>query len=278
MAGGRDEGLFGPGSVTWRVNGEGAVLIGGGAAAILQVAHPLVAAGVGEHSRYKVDPWGRLLRTLDITTRMTFGSTAQALAGAQAIRMAHKRVHGKLPWDAGRWPAGTPYDANNPELQMWVHATLVATSLAVYTRWIAPLSIAEQRRFYDEQKAIGELFGVPLDRQPATLADFFVYYDEMLESDELAATPVLHEVARSVTRPALPLGGRPLSDAAALATAGLLTPRWRRELGMPWGPGRERLLDASRIVVRRALPLLPPVVRQFPAARTAVRRVRAAAA
>lgn len=277
MAGGRDNGLFGPESVIWRVNREGALLIGGGAAAILQVAHPLVAAGVGEHSSYQTDPWGRLYRTLDITTKITFGSTEVAGKAAQAIQMAHRRVHGELPWDAGRFPAGTPYDANDPELQMWVHATLVATSLTVYTRWIGTLSIPEQRRFYEEQKTMGEAFGVPRERQPATLPDFFDYYDAMLESDELASTPVLHEVAASIMRPRLPLGGRPLSDAVKLATAGLMTPRWRAELGLPWGPGRERLLDASRVVLRRALPLLPGVAREFPGARSADRRVRAAA-
>ena len=272
-----DQGLFGPASVTWRVNREGSILIGGGAAAILQVAHPLVAAGVGEHSRYDVDPWGRLQRTLEITTKMTFGSTADAHEGARAIQMAHKRVHGKLPWDAGRFAAGTPYDANDPELQMWVHATLVATSMTVYTRWIAPLSIGEQRRFYDEQKSIGELFGVPRDMQPATLAEFHAYYGSMLESDELAWTPVLRDVTRSVMHPALPLAGRPLSDALNLATAWLLGPRMRGELGLTWGPNRERLLDASRVLVRRALPLLPRIARDFPAARGADRRVRTAA-
>jgi uncharacterized protein (DUF2236 family) len=271
-----DGGLFGPGSVTWRVNREGSILIGGGAAAILQVAHPLVAAGVGEHSRYDVDPWGRLVRTLEITTKMTFGTTADAQAGSRAIQMAHKRVHGTLPWDAGRFPAGTPYDASDPELAMWVHATLVATSLTVYTHWIGPLAISERRRFYDEQKAIGELFGVPRDLQPATLSDFYDYYEEM-QADALAWTPVLQDVARSVMRPALPLHGRPLVDALNLATVWLLPAQLREELGLSWGPNRERLLDASRALVRRALPLLPGVMREFPAARGADRRVKTAA-
>ena len=277
MAGGRDTGLFGPGSITWRVNREGSLLIGGGAAAILQVAHPLVAAGVGEHSNYRTDPWGRLYRTLDITTKITFGSTPTAQKAARAIQMAHKRVNGELPWDAGRFPAGTPYDANDPDLQMWVHATLVATSLAVYTRWIGKLTVAEQRLFYEEQKKAGEMFGVPIEMQPPTLADFYDYYDDMLDSDDLASTPVLHEVTASIMTPDLPLGGRPLSDAVKLATAGLMTPRWRAELGLPWGPNRERVLDASRVVFRRALPLLPRIAREFPAARSADRRVAAAA-
>jgi uncharacterized protein (DUF2236 family) len=277
MGAGRDHGLFGPGSVIWRVNREGSLLIGGAAAAILQVAHPLVAAGVGEHSSYRTDPWGRLYRTLDLTTRITFGSTEVADKAARAIQMAHKRVHGELPWDAGRFPAGTPYNANDPELQMWVHATLVATGLTVYTRWVAPLTISEQTRYYEEQKTLGEAFGVPREMQPPTLGDFFDYYDEMLESNALASTPVLHEVTRSIMQPSLPLRGRPLTDAVRLATAGLMTPRWRRELGLEWGPGRERVLDASRVVLRRALPLLPSVMREFPGARMADRRVRAAA-
>jgi uncharacterized protein (DUF2236 family) len=191
--------------------------------------------------------------------------------------MAHKRVHGELPWDAGRFPAGTPYDANDPELQMWVHATLVATSLEVYKHWIGPLTISDQQRFYEEQKTMGEMFGVPIEMQPPTLAEFFDYYDDMLASDELASTPVLHEVTESILQPEIPLHGRPLSDAIKLATAYLMTPRWREELGLPWGPNRERLLDASRFVFRRALPLLPRVAREFPAARIADRRVRAAA-
>jgi uncharacterized protein (DUF2236 family) len=277
MAGDRDHGHFGPGSVIWRVNREGSLLIGGGAAAILQVAHPLVAAGVGEHSRYDTDPWGRLYRTLNITTAITFGTTPVAQKAARAIQMAHKRVNGELPWDAGRFPAGTPYDANDPELQMWVHATLVATGLTVYTRWIGDLTIAEQRRYYEEQKTMGEAFGVPRDMQPATLPEFFDYYDAMMESDTLAPTPILHAVADSILRPKLPLGGRPVSDAVALATAGLLTPRWRKELGLPWGPNRERVLDASRFLLRRTLPLLPRVAREFPGARSADRRVNTAA-
>ena len=159
MGGSRDSGLFGPGSIVWRVNREGSLLIGGGAAAILQVAHPLVAAGVGEHSRYREDPWGRLQRTLDLTTKIVFGSTRTATKASRAIQMAHKRVNGELPWDAGRFPKGTPYDANDPELQMWVHATLVATSLTVYTRWVGPLSVADQRRYYEEHNDLKRQLG-----------------------------------------------------------------------------------------------------------------------
>jgi uncharacterized protein (DUF2236 family) len=85
-----DIGLFGPGTVTWRVNREGVLLVGGGAALILQVAHPLVAAGVAEHSNYREDPWGRLYRTLDLTTKIVFGDTETAVEAAERIRSVHE--------------------------------------------------------------------------------------------------------------------------------------------------------------------------------------------
>src|SRR5436190_14118997 len=112
----------------WRVNGEWALLLGGGRALILQVAHPLVAAGVAQHSGYREDPWGRLYRTLDVTTRIVFGDAATSRAAARELRAVHARVRGRAD-DA------TPYDARDPDLLLWVWATLVDTSLLVYTRY-----------------------------------------------------------------------------------------------------------------------------------------------
>src|SRR5207244_668774 len=162
-----DAGLFGPGSLTWRVNREGVLLLGGGAALVEQVAHPLVAAGVAEHSNYREDPWGRLYRTLDLTTKIVFGSTEVAEEASARIKHVHGHVRGTTTETGGRYPAGTPYDARTPELLMWVHATLVHTSLDVYTRYVGALSIVEQRAYYEEMKLMGEKVGIPRDAQPA---------------------------------------------------------------------------------------------------------------
>src|SRR6266487_156000 len=149
-----DAGLFGPGSLVWRVNREGILLLGGGRALILQVAHPLVAAGVEQHSSFREDPWGRLSRTLDVTTRIVFGSTTEAEEASARLWRVHGRVHGVSA-------DGVAYDARDPELLMWVHATLVDTALLVYRRYVGPLSIGELRRYYEEQRLLGEKFGVP---------------------------------------------------------------------------------------------------------------------
>jgi uncharacterized protein (DUF2236 family) len=273
-----DVGLFGPESVTWRVNREGVLLVGGGTALILQLAHPLVAAGVAQHSNYREDPWGRLYRTLDLTTKIVFGSTATAEEASARIRHTHGRVRGKTAEPGGAFPEGTPYDARTPELVMWVHATLVHTSLLVYQRYVRPLTISEQRRYYEEQKLLGEQFGVPREHQPETFADFNDYFDEILASDRIAVTDALRDVVDAVMHPELPFVARPVIEALNLATVGHLPASLRDGLDLPWGPNRARLFAASRVILSAALPVLPKLLREFPPARSADRRVRRLAA
>jgi uncharacterized protein (DUF2236 family) len=271
-------GLFGPGTMTWKINREGVLLLGGGRALILQVAHPLVAAGVAEFSNYREDPWGRLYRTLDTTTAIVFGDSETSAEASARLERMHSRVRGTTNEPGGRFPAGTPYEANDPELLMWVHATLVDTSLLVYDRYVARLSIEQRRRYYEEQKLLGEAFGVPIERQPATYADFNDYVEDMLSGDSIAATAALRDVVDATLNPSMPFVARPLVEAIKLATAGMLPPRLRADLGLAWGPNRERLFGASRVMLRGALPLLPRLLREFPPARSADRRVRVEAA
>ena len=273
-----DAGLFGPGSMTWRVNREGVLLLGGGRALVLQVAHPLVAAGVAEHSNYREDPWGRLYRTLDLTTKIVFGSTSTAKEAADRIWEVHGHVKGETGEPGGRYPAGTAYDARSPELLMWVHATLVDTALLVYTRYVGKLTAAEKDRYYEEQQLLGEQFGVPREHQPDTFADFSDYVRDMLAGDRIAVTDALRDVVDATLRPELPFVARPLVAALNLVTVGMLPQRVRRELEVAWTPGRERLLEASRVVISRLLPVLPRIMRDFPPARNADRRVERLAA
>ena len=272
-----DAGLFGPGSMTWRVNREGVLLLGGGTAIILQLAHPLVAAGVAQHSNYRDEPWARLYRTLDMTTKIMFGPTDLADDTARKLRHMHGLIRGKTDESAGRFPAGTPYDARSPDLRMWVHATLVHVSLAVYTRYVGRLSVDEQRRYYDEQMLLGVKFGVPRDEQPPDFEAFNEYFDDMLASDSIAVTDALRDVVDATLHPPLPRIAAPVVQALNLATVGLLPAELRADLGLPWGRNRARMFEAGRVVLSRALPLLPGLFREFPPARSADKRVRAAA-
>ena len=269
-----DHGLFGPKSVTWRVNRQSVLLLGGGRALLLQVAHPSVAAGVAQHSRYREDPWGRLTRTLDVTRRIVFGDTDEAEHAAARLRDVHAHVHGTI--DQGS-RAGERYDATDPDLLLWVWATLVESALLVYTRYVSPLKVADVDAYYEEQKRFLAICGAPAERAPETFAQFMHWYDETVEQ-VLEVTPAAQDVADAILRPRrLPLPLRPLYDALNLATVGLLPPTLREQYGLGWGAQRERLLGAQTTAIRRLMPLVPALVRELPSARSAERRLREAA-
>jgi uncharacterized protein (DUF2236 family) len=269
-----DHGLFGPESVTWRVNRESVLLLGGGRALMLQVAHPRVAAGVAQHSRYREDPWGRLSRTLEVTRRIVFGDARTAQLAARQLRDVHAPVRGTVEDGAH---AGEPYAAADHELLLWVWATLVESALLIYTRYVGPLKLADVEAYYEEQKRLLATCGAPAETAPATFAQFIAWYDETIEG-VLEVTPAARDVAAAILRPRrLPLPLRPAFDALNLATVGLLPPTLREDYGLGWGPQRERLLGASTSVVRRLMPLLPALLRELPAARSADRRLREAA-
>ena len=245
--------------MTWRVNGEAVLLLGGGRALILQVAHPKVAAGVAEFSNYRQDPWGRLYRTLDVTLKIAFGDPRTSRAAAEGLRRAHHRV-------VGTDDRGEPYRALDPDLLLWVHATLIDTALTIYERYVAALTPRERDVYYGEMKALGEAYSIPSSAMPADHAAFRRYWASML-AEGLRITDTTHEVADALLRPDLPRLAWPAIEAIRLVTTGTLPEPLRDELGLDWGPGRERLLGASQLAIRRLLPALPALLHRFPNAR-----------
>ena len=267
-----DEGLFAPESPIRRVHREGVLLLGGGRALLLQLAHPLVAAGVAEHSGFKSDPFERLRRTLDATLAIVFADRATALDAAERVHRVHARVHGTLPDRAGPFPAGTPYDALDPDLLLWVHATLIDTALDLYERFVGVLDPEARVRYYGETRAVARLFGIPEARIPRTLDAFHAYVGEMLESETLTVTATARDLAAAVLHPPVPLVPNLAGRAATFFTVALLPARFRESYGLPWGPRREAAWRVLTRAGRLALPALPHPLRDFPQAR---RRSRA---
>jgi uncharacterized protein (DUF2236 family) len=253
------EALFHPDSVTWRINQEPVLLLGGGRALLMQLAHPGVAAGVAEHSDFRDRPLGRLLRTLELTLALTFGTREEALAAARQINLVHQRVR------------GSGYRASDPRLLLWVHATLIDSALTTYGAFVRPLAADEREAYYQEAKLVGGLLGLGSSRYPATLADFQEYVDGMLAGPELQVDTRARELARAVLRPPL----RRVPAAAFLPleaiTVGLLPPRLRLDYGLRWGGARRLGYGAVRAGLPRALRLVPRRLRQLPPARLAHR-------
>jgi uncharacterized protein (DUF2236 family) len=256
--------MFGPGSMTWRINGEAVLLLGGGRALILQVAHPKVAAGVAQFSDYRRDPWGRLRRTLDVTLKIVFGDPQVSRAASDGLRRAHDRV-------GGTDDRGEAYRALDPDLLLWVHATLIDTALTMYERYVASLTPRERDLYYAEMKTLGEAYSIPSSAMPADRAAFRRYWASML-ADGLRVTETTREVAHAVLRPGLPRVSWPAIEAIRLVTTGTLPEPLRDELGLDWGPGRERLLAASQLAIRGLMPALPALFHRFPSARSGLLR------
>jgi uncharacterized protein (DUF2236 family) len=224
--------------------------LGGGPAVLLQVAHPLVAAGVVRHSDYRGDLWHRLARTLRALYLITFGTKAEAERAAEAVQRVHSRVRGKTDARLGGFPPGTPYSAHDPELMLWVHATLVELSLTVYQRFVRALSAQDQERYYREMALVARLFGTPAAVIPRTLADFHDYFAAQLAGETITVTPPAREVAAVILEAPLPAPMRLLVPAHRLATAGLLPSRLRQEYGLRWSPLHELALPLAAQSVR----------------------------
>ncbi len=260
------DGYYAESSLTRRVTRERALLLGGPRALVLQLAHPLVAAGVADHSGFAADPLSRLRRTLDSTMAMVFGTREQADTAAARINHVHEFVHGKLPEDAGRYAAGTPYDAKAPDLLLWVHATLVDTTFTVYTRFVGALTEGEIEDAYEESKIAARLLGTPDDVIPARYSDFRTYFDGMVAT-ELAAAPFQRAVVHDVLWPSIGIVPSKLFWPAVALTTELLPPRVRELFGLELTPSRHRVAMLMRIAVRGMLPVLPRVIREQPQAR-----------
>jgi uncharacterized protein (DUF2236 family) len=261
-------GLFGPGSVSWRVDRELIVLAGGSCALLMQAAHPSVAAGVAEHSTYASDPFGRLLRTLTSSFSVVFGTRSEAEATLRRVNAIHASVR-------GRREDGAPYSALDPEALLWVHATLVDTALRVYDRFVTPLGASDQQRYHEESARVATALGVPPALIPATIEGLRGWMAEMVASGAVRVTPAARTIARTVLYPT-PIPPRLAWDAAHLVSLATLPEPIRRQYGLRWSPARERGVERLAGISRRTLPWIPAALRFAPLARAAERRTRQA--
>jgi len=253
------EGLFGATSISWKINRESALFLAAGRAALLQLAHPWVAAAIAEHSRTLRDPIGRLHQTFRVMFTMSFGTTEQALAAAQRLHRQHSGIRGKLPETAGRFAEGSAYEANDVAALRWVYATLVDSALLAYELVLPPLSIAEREQCYAESRRTAALFGIPRQELPGNWEDFSTYVESMFQSNGLVVSTAAREMAHELQSGAgtwirLPFWYRAL-------TAQMLPPRLRAEFQLSYGAREQFSAERALRWLPRIYCRLPEIVR-----------------
>ncbi len=268
------DGYFTDRSMMRRVMRERALALAGPRALLMQAAHPLAVAGLLAHSGSLDDPYERLARTAEVMNTISFGPRAEADRMTKHVRAMHRAVRGRLPQDAGIFPAGTPYRADDPELLMWILYSLIDSAIVVYTTYVGALTDLQQAALWEDYTIVGRLFGLRRGQMPGSLADLREYGRSMLEGEDLYVGDWARRRARKIVlEPPVPNLAQPLLQTVNFITIALLPDRIRAEYGflaLPPAAVRKAMVRTGAVYVRRGLlPLLPAHIREVPAARAA---------
>jgi len=261
-----------PNSMTRRINGESILLLGWGRAVLLQIAHPMVAEGVSQHSYFSKSTVARLKRTertLGKMLEMNYGNRQQAWGAASHIDQIHARINGQLSESNGPYQAGQEYSARMSDLLKWVHCTFVDSMLKIYELYVAPLSTVEKDLYVSEASVSGPMLGAPSGFYPTTYTELQTYLAEMLTSGKIVVSSKARALEQYVLAPLIPL---PILDKLInwyllLPVCGLLPDFVRESYGLRWTNFDRKAWNFQIWTYRHLLrPILPKRVRLFPVA------------
>ncbi|MGH8186098.1 MAG: oxygenase MpaB family protein, partial [Steroidobacteraceae bacterium] len=255
--------------VSRRINAERISLLAWSRAILLQLAHPLVAAGVAEHSSFRegrLTAVRRLHHTVGAMLSLTFGSDEDRGATLDRINGIHRRVNGTLRESAGPFAAGTRYSAEDPALLLWVHATLLDSIPLVYEQLIVPLTNTDRDQYCLEAEPVVQALGAR-DGAPRSWADLSSYMNRMYSSGEIVVSADARELAAVVLAPPFARLMAPATRVNWLFTVGLLPPGIREQYGFAWTPADERSLERWTAIIGGIRRRLPDAIALWPDSR-----------
>jgi uncharacterized protein (DUF2236 family) len=264
-------GYFSDDSPLREVVGHRLTGLSGPRALLVMAAHPVAFQGFFAHTGALDDPYARLARTAKVLDAVAFGTRAEADRLTRRVRAMHARVRGELHEPAGRFPAGTPYRGDDPELLLWILAALADSALLVYSKYVRRLDRDARDALWRDYRVVGRHFGLAEGEMPASIEDFDAYMHDMLRSGDLLVTDEARELAIDIVlRPPAPRHLRPVVELVNQITVGLLPGPIRRMYGFSWDPVRSVALHGGAEYVKRVVvPVLPERVRTVPVARAA---------
>ena len=256
--------------VAQRLNAERLVLLGWTRAILLQLAHPLIAAGVYDHSSFRATPLAaasRLHATIRAMLALSFGTDAEREHALHGIRTIHTRVHGQLTQKVGVFPAGTPYSAEDPALVLWVHLTLLESIPLAYERFVEPVGDDERDTYCAESAWVAIALGARPADVPLTWAHASDQLTRMYGSGILAVSDQARELSVAVLAPRATRFIPPLASWNRIVSIGLLPDTIRQLYGLTWGEADQRRFDRTVVRVRALRRALPAFVALWPEAR-----------
>jgi uncharacterized protein (DUF2236 family) len=216
---------------------DGVLVLGGAAAILLQVADPVVARGVAQHSDFANRPTDRLRNTLRYVYAVGLGSPQQSRLAARAVNRAHARVAG----------------ARDADRQLWVAATLHRVGVSVHEQVVGALPPALADEIYAAGERLGSTLQVPPGAWPVDRAAFDRYWAQAVAGLEVGDDA--RGIARDLLRNrAIPWWTRPAMPLVRVVTSGLLPSEVREAYGLPWHPRRYRAAIGFVRAVRRVTP------------------------
>jgi uncharacterized protein (DUF2236 family) len=252
-------GIFGPDSVTWRINRESALFLGAGRAALLQLAHPWVAVALDQHSSLLAKPIARFHNTFRVVFTMIFGSAPQAFRAARSLYQLHTAITGELPGDVAGYIKGSRYQALHLPALLWVYATLIDSAVIACQSVLPPLTDAELAAYYAESKILAGLFGLPPEALPADWRSFQAYINEMTASQALGVDVRSRFMAHRIMTGAG--SSIPIPRWYQAITAQWLPPRFREEFALPFGPSEQSRAQTAQHFLPRIYAKLPAPLR-----------------
>lgn len=279
---GRNEGCAAPTfTVSHRINAERLVLLGWSRAILLQFAHPLIAVGIADHSGFRESPMAtvqRLRHTVRAMLALTFGDNADRERALGRIRAIHRRVHGQLSVEAGPFPAGTPYSAEDPDLVLWVHATLVESVPMFYEMLVAPLTPTERDTYCTEAAPLAVALNARPDEVPCSWAALQTYLDRMYGSGQVTVSAQARELAAPILSPPFGPLGTPGTAMNRLLTVSTLPRGIRSQYGFEWTRRDDLALELVVRGLRALRRASPDHMAKWKSARRTERRALAAIA
>jgi len=265
---GPGEGYFDDDSLIRRVNRELVVAFSGARALMMQASHPVMFEGFFIKTEAKEAAHARLARTATIMNTIYFGRRDDADQMTDRVRAVHAQINGVLEEPAGKYPAGTPYAADDPQFLLWTLAALVDSADQFYRLYVEELTRDERDALWGDYRLVGKLFGLQEDEMPATIEGFDAYMTEMVEGDQLFVTESARDESLAIVlNPPAPIYMRGLVEAVNFIIIGSLPEKIRRGYGLSWDPLRETMRVGGAAYTKRVLlPLLPQMIRNTPVA------------